>query len=164
MKRLFGLTVVLGLLVAMVSSVSVVGASASQAVSGGWQLTSILSASSQPVGGNCITELLDTAGFQGDLVGTSIQNTRIVHLGSCDQPADEVFQSQGTFTGTVAGASGTFDFILRGNADAQGNIQGQLVILTGTGDLASLRGQITLTGTLPALLDGVYSGDIHFES
>src|ERR1051325_9512834 len=140
----------------MVSSVSVVGASAAQAVSGGWQLTSILSASSQPVGENCITGLLDTAGFQGDLVGTSIQNTRIVHLGPCDQPADEVFQSQGTFTGTVAGASGTFDFILRGKADAQGNVQGQLVILTGTGGLASLRGQITLTGTLPTLLDGIY--------
>jgi len=84
-------------------------------------------------------------------------------MGLCDQPANEVFQSQGTFTGTVAGVSGTFDFILRGKADAQGNIQGQLVILTGTGGLASLHGQITLSGTLPALLDGVYSGDIHFD-
>ena len=148
----------------MVSSVSIVGASTSQAVSGSWQLTGIVSASSQSVGGNCITELLDTASFQGDLVGTSIQNTRIVHLGSCDQPADEVFQSQGTFTGTVAGASGTFNFILRGKADAQGNVQGQLVILTGTGSLVSLHGQMSLTGTLPTLLDGIYSGDIHFES
>ena len=164
MKRLFAFVVVLGLLVVMASSVSVVGASASQAVSGGWQLTGIISASSQPVGGNCITELLDTASFQGDLVGTSTQHTRIMHFGPCDQPADEVFQSQGTFTGTVASASGTFDFILQGKADAQGNVQGQLVILTGTGGLASLHGQMSLTGTLPTLLDGIYSGDIHFES
>ena len=161
MKRLFALAVVL---VVLVSSMSVVGATASQAVSGTWQLASIISASAQPVGENCIIELVDTASFQGDLVGTSTQHTRIMHFGPCDQPAAEVFQSQGTFTGTVAGASGTFDFILRGKADAQGNVQGQLVILTGTGSLVSLHGQMSLTGTLPTLLDGIYSGDIHFES
>jgi hypothetical protein len=160
MKRLFVLAVVL---VVLVSSVSAVGASASQAVSGTWQLASIISASAQPVDGNCIIELVDTASFQGDLVGTSTQHTRIMHFGPCDQPAAEVFQSQGTFEGTVAGAAGTFDFELLGKADAQGNVQGPLVVLTGTGDLTNLHGQLTLTGQLPSLLNGVYSGDIHFD-
>jgi hypothetical protein len=162
LKRLFVFAVVLGLLVVMVSSVSVVGASASQAVSGAWQIGSIISSSVQPVGGNCIIELVDTANFQGDFVGTSTQHTRIMHLGPCDQPAVEVFQSQGTFEGTVAGVSGTFDLLLQGGADAQGNVQGQLVILNGTEGLANLHGAVTLTG--PLFPGGTYSGDIHFES
>ncbi len=158
MKRLVVLTVVL---VALVSSVSVVGASDSQPVNGTWQISSIISSSVQPVAGNCIIELVDTVDFQGDLVGTSTQHTRIMHMGACDQPAAEVFQSQGTFQGTVANVSGTFDFQLQGSADAQGHVQGPLVVLTGTGGLTNLRGRITLTGQLP--IGGTYSGDIHFE-
>ena len=162
MKRLFVFAVVLGLLVVMVSSVAVVGASASQAVSGDWQISSIISSSVQPVGENCIIELVDTVNFQGDLVGTSTQHTRIMHLGPCDQPAAEVFQSRGTFQGTVANVSGTFDFQLQGDADAQGNIQGPLVVLSGTEGLTNLHGQIALTGQL-ASGGGTYSGDIHFD-
>src|SRR5690349_14111279 len=120
MKRLFGFAVVMGLLMLMVSSVSVVGASASQAVSGTWQIGSILSSTAKPVGGICILELEDTLTYQGDLVGTSTQHTTIEHFGPCDQPAPEIFQSNGTFEGTVAGISGTFDFQLVGVADAQG--------------------------------------------
>ena len=161
MKRLFVFAVVLGLLVVMVSSVSVVGASASQAVSGAWQIGSIISSSAQPVGENCIIELVDTVNFQGDLVGTSTQHTRILHLGPCDQPAAEVFQSRGTFQGTVANVSGTFDFQLLGSADAQGNVQGSLVILNSSEGLANLHGAITLTG--PLFPGGSYSGDIHFD-
>ena len=163
MKRLTMLAVVLGLLVVIVSSVSVVGASASQAVSGSWQFGSLSPISAQPVGGNCIIELGYTQNYLGDLDGTVTGHVRIVHLGPCDQNAAEVFVSQGTFTGTVAGASGTFDFQLQGKAiGPQGSIQGQLIILAGTGNLASLHGQITLTGQLP--IGGTYSGDIHFES
>jgi uncharacterized protein DUF3224 len=163
MKRLFVFAIVLGLLVVMVSSVSVVGASASQPVSGAWQLTSIISSSAQPVDGNCIIELVDTASFQGDLVGTSTNHTWIMHMGPCDQPAAEVFHSQGTFQGTVAGVSGTFDFQLQGDADAQGNVQGPLVVLNGTEGLTNLQGRITLTLQL-STGGGTYSGDIHFES
>jgi len=162
LKRLSAFVVVLGLLVVMVISVSVVGASASQVVSGDWQFGSISPISAQPVGDNCIIELDYTQSYLGDLAGTATGHVRIVHLGPCDQSAAEVFVSQGTFTGNVAGASGTFDFQLEGKAyGPQGNIQGQLVILAGTGNLANLHGQITLTGQLP--IGGTYSGDIHFD-
>jgi hypothetical protein len=162
MKRLFVLTTVVVLLAFIGGGVSVVGASPSQPISGSWGLGSIISSSVRPVDGNCIIELVDTVVFQGDVVGTSAETTRIVHLGPCDQPAYEVFETRGTFTGTVSGASGTFNFQLQGHADAQGNIQGQLVILTGTEGLANLHGQITLTGSLLSL-SGTYSGNIHFD-
>ena len=161
MKRLFVLGVVLGLLVVMVSSVSVVGASGFQAVSGTWQIGSVLSSSVQPAGGNCIIELDDTLNWMGDLAGTSTNHTRIVHFGPCDQPASEVFQSRGTFQGTVAGVSGSFDFQVVGVADAQGNVQAPVVILKGTGGLANLRGGVNLTG--PLFPGGTYSGFVRFN-
>jgi hypothetical protein len=114
------------------------------------------------VGGTCIIELVDTVAFQGDLVGTSVETTRIVHLNPCDRPAAEIFETKGTFKGTVAGAAGAFDFQLQGQADAQGNVQGRLVILTGTEGLGNLHGQMTLTGSLLSLR-GTYSGKIHFD-
>ena len=162
MKRLFVFAVVLGLLTVMVSSVSVVGASASEAVSGTWQIGSSLSWLPQQVGGVCIIEAVDTLNWQGDFVGTSTQHTRIEHFGPCDQPAQEVFQSRGTFEGTVAGISGTFDFVAGGSADAQGNTDAQFVIQNGTDGLANLHGVGALTG--PLFPGGNYSADIHFES
>jgi hypothetical protein len=162
MKRLFVLATVLVLLVVMVSSVAVVGASQSQAISGDWQFVSLTPISAQPVDGNCIIELAYTQNYQGDLVGSVTGQVRIVHLGPCDQPAAEVFHTQGTFQGTVTGTSGTFDFQGEGKADAQGNLQGQFIIQQGTGELANLRGMFTLTGNVVAG-SGTYSGDIHFD-
>lgn len=158
MKRLFVFAAVLGLLIMMVSGVSVVGASAAQAVSGTWQIGSILSSSAEPVGRSCIINLDDTLNWQGDIAGTSSQHTRIEHFGPCDQPAPEVFTARGTFQGTVAGVSGTFDFQLVGRVDAQGNAQAPLVILSSAGGLANLRGLVTLTG--PLVPGGTYSGNI----
>lgn len=161
MKRLFALVVVLGALVVMVSSVSVAGASASQAVSRTWQIGSILATTAQPVGRNCVIEMDDTLNWQGNFVGVSTQHTKVEHFGPCDQPASEVFQSRGTFQGTVAGVSGTFDFQIVGIADAQGNVQAPLVILKGTGGLAALRGLVTMTG--PLVPGGNYAGHIRIN-
>jgi hypothetical protein len=161
MKRLFVFVVVLVLLAVMVSSVSVAGASASQAVSGTWQVGSISALTQQPVGGSCIIEAAITLNWQGDLEGISTDHIRIMHLGPCDQPASEVFGETGTFQGTANGISGSFDLRLLGYADAQGNIQGQLFILTGTGGLANLHGGITLTG--PLFPGGTYSGHIRLN-
>ena len=149
-------------LVVLVSSVSAVGASASQAVSGTWQFASVTPISAQPVDGNCILDLGYTQSYQGDLVGSVTGHVRIVHLGLCDQPAAEVFHTEGTFQGTVVGASGTFNFQGEGHAyGPQGEIEGQFVILGGTEGLANLHGALALTGQLP--IGGTYSSDIHFD-
>lgn len=149
------------LLAVMVSSASVAGASASQAVSGTWQIGGILSSSTQPVGSICILDLEDTLNWHGDFEGVSTNHTTIQHFGPCDQPAQETFQSRGTFVGTLNGVSGTFDFQLVGVADAQGNVQGPMFILRGTGGLAKLHGVLNLTG--PLFPGGTYSGDIRLN-
>jgi hypothetical protein len=160
LKRLSVFAVVLALLVLAVSSAS---ASDSQSVSGTWQFGSLTPISAQPVAGNCIIELGYTQNYQGDLAGSVTGQVRIMHFGPCDQPAAEVFHSEGTFQGTVDGVSGTFDFQLQGDAYSQGHLQGSLVILTGTDGLANLRGRIAIAGNLPDR-SGTYSGDVHFEA
>ena len=163
MKRIFEFALVLGLLVVMISSVAVVGASDSQAVSGTWQFTSVTPLSAQPAGENCIVVLAYTQAYQGDIVGTVTAQVRIVRRGACDQTgAVEIFHTEGAFEGTVAGASGTFEFQGEGQADTQSNLQGQFVILTGTDELANLHGQLDVTGNL-VTSTGTYSGDIHFD-
>ncbi len=159
MKRLFA--IVLGLLVVMVSSVSVVGASASQTVNGTWQIGTIFSSSAHPVGKYCAIEMDDTLNWQGDFVEMSTQHTTVQHFGPCDQPASETFQSRGTFQGNVGGVTGTFEFQIVGIADAQGNVQAPLVILKGAKGLAQLHGLITMTG--PLVPGGDYLGHIHIN-
>src|SRR5262245_50090239 len=115
MKRLL-IAFAMVLVVVMVSSVAVVGASPSQGINGDWQFSSVTPISARPVDGNCILELAYTQNYQGDLVGLLTGQVRIVHMGPCDQNAAEVFHTTGTFQGTVAGASGTFDFQGEGQA------------------------------------------------
>ena len=163
MKRIFEFAVVLGLLVVMVSSVTVVGASDSQAVNGTWQIASVIPISAQPVdGGNCIIEAVAISNLQGDLVGTFTDLLRIVRRGQCDQLGSETFLGHGTFEGSAADASVAFDFTAVGTADPQGNLQGQFVIQGGSGELANLHGVITLTGSL-VTGGGTYSGNVHFD-
>ena len=74
-----------------------------------------------------------------------------------------------SFEGTVNGKSGTLDMSCAGNrADVDTDWQGQCVILSGTGDLATLRGQVTWWGPgAPAegeWGDIYYSGKIDFAS
>src|SRR5688572_5545267 len=99
LKRIFEFGLVLVLLVVVVSSVAVVSASPSQAVSGTWHFTSLTPISAQPVGENCIVELAYTQAYQGDVAGTMTGQVRIMRLGGCDQPTAEVFQTEGTFQG-----------------------------------------------------------------
>jgi hypothetical protein len=108
--------------------------------------------------------VLDEAFFPvGDLQGTMNSHFRIEHMGPCGQPAPETFEAQGTFTGSVLGKTGSFRYTFAGTIDAQGNAQGTVEILplTGTGELAGLRGEITFMGV--AGVGGSYSGDVDFR-
>ncbi len=116
-----------------------------------------------PDGNECII-VLDEAFFPvGDVQGTMNSHFRIEHMGPCGQPAPETFDAQGTFTGSVLGTTGSFRYTFEGTIDAQGNAQGTLDILpgTGTGGLAALRGEIRFMGV--AGVGGTYSGDVDFR-
>ena len=129
--------------------------------SGTFQVVGATVTSVQPVDNICIIELDATFAFLGTLGGSFTASFKIIHRGSCAQPAPEIFEAQGTYTGSVTAASGTFDFNFEGSIDAQGNAEGKLVILRGTGGLANLHGMLTLTGQ--AGVGGTYSGQIHFD-
>jgi hypothetical protein len=67
-----------------------------------------------------------------------------------------------TFTGTVNGKSGTLTIKFQGNGEGIGlPIQGKMVILSGTGDLANLHGVLDIAGVAGAYLH--YTGMIHFD-
>ena len=111
----------------------------------------------------CIIVLDEAFLLAGDVQGTMNSHFRIEHMGPCGQPAPETFSAQGTFTGSVLGTTGSFDYIFEGTIDAQGNAQGTLNILpqTGTGGLAGLSGEIHFMGTVG--VGGTYSGDVEFR-
>ena len=114
----------------------------------------------QPAGKVCLVELEAAFSLTGTLEGLFLADFFIIHLGPCDQPAEEVFVAKGTFDGEVDGEAGSFDFSFVGDIDAQGNAEGDLVIHSGTGDLENLSGRITLSGI--AGVEGDYDGSIHF--
>ncbi|MFV8752744.1 DUF3224 domain-containing protein [Nannocystaceae bacterium ST9] len=112
----------------------------------------------------CILELTATFSFAGDLEGSFTSDFSIEHLGPCDQPALEVFSTEGVYVGEVLGAEGSFEYTFDGTIDGQGIATGDFVILedSGTDELDELEeGTITLTGL--AGVGGTYSGEIEFD-
>ncbi len=118
------------------------------AVSGTFKVENPDVISVTPDDGECKIVLNETFLPSGDLQGTMNSHFRIEHMGPCGQPAPETFSAQGTFTGSVLGTTGSFDYIFEGTIDAQNNAQGTLDILphTATGGLAGLSGRDPLHG------------------
>ena len=120
----------------------------------------------RPAGNNCIVEVDLTYTYTGDLAGTSTNHLKIVSHGPCGPNGPvpykyhETISVKGTFTGAVAGTSGTFDFIEAAKnwpADpGEESYTSHVVILSGTGDLVNLHGMLDVSG-------GDYSGRIHFD-
>jgi hypothetical protein len=137
-----------------------VQASPPQTASGDFVVEDLVINSVEPKGEITHIELTATFRLEGDFEGTFVADFLIVHLGPSDQPAEEIFVAQGTFTGKVYGADGSFDFTFVGTIDADGQAEGELVIGRGTDDLENLSGQITLSGI--SGVAGNYEGSIHF--
>ena len=77
-----------------------------------------------PDDGECKIVLDEAFDLTGDIVGRMNSHFRIEHMGSCDQPASETFSARGTFTGSVLGTTGSFQYTFEGTIDAQNNAQG----------------------------------------
>jgi len=128
----------------------------------------------QPAGNNCKLEAGFTYPFEGDLVGTAtFQYSLMVH-GPCtaDLPPpqgvyDANLKAWGTFTGTVVGKSGTFNFTYEGREWPYGQpgdlgLRARIVILSGTEELENLHGVLDVTYMVGDPFD-TYSGQIHFD-
>jgi hypothetical protein len=123
-------------------------------------------------GNNCIVEVDLTYEWIGPVEGTSTGRYRIVLHGPCGPNGPEPYKyhetlhGKGTFTGTVNGNAGSFDFNYVGEnwpADpGELALTSRYFVLSGTGELANLHGR----------LDGwwikgepfsSYSGRVHFD-
>ncbi len=109
-------------------------------------------------GGNTfITGTFTNDVFNGTFTGSASNVFSLVL-----SPAGLVVQLYFTFTGTVAGKSGTCIIKFQGKGEGIGMpISGTWVILSGTGELANLHGQLSVEGRGGVILH--YTGLIHFD-
>jgi hypothetical protein len=119
-----------------------------------------------PAGNNCIVEFDGTYTYTGDLDGMSVAHFKVVSHGPCGPNGPipyayhETLHGQGTFTGEVKGVSGSFDFVETAKNwpedSHKAGLTSQLVVLSGTGDLAGLHGMLDIVWA-------DYSGQMHFD-
>jgi hypothetical protein len=110
-------------------------------------------------GDNVVFSETNSGLFFGTFTGSFVVHlTRVVHTGA----GFATFHGDGTFTGTVAGRFGTFDFVTEGTGSATApTFESRIeTVGTGTGELAGLHAQATLTVVVPF---GTYSGSYHFD-
>ena len=110
---------------------------------------------------NEVMDVSSMVTYTGTLEGTSmVEGTFVVHR---DGSAN--FKGLETFTGLVNGTPGTLTFQLTGGNDRYQEIQLTSLILSGTGELASLQGELSSTGIIkdngPV---GTYTGQLDTTS
>ena len=125
-----------------------------------------------PEGNRCFVNVWYNATLGGDITAScAIHEWQVAHgpcAGSFPGSYNETLHLEADCAATVEGKSGTFH--LRGNGEIVPvdpptpwvmTWRENCVILEGTGDLAGLRGSLTLEG-LPAQPE-TYAGEIHFD-
>jgi hypothetical protein len=109
-----------------------------------------------PVGDDkCFVKVDFTYQYAGDLAGTAINHFQILSHGPCEESGPVPYKyhenllAWGTFTGDVAGASGSFHFVEVGEVQpvAPGEVAytGRVLIRSGTDELEDLRGWLNLS-------------------
>ncbi len=162
MRRIFSAVLVVGIVALFPTlSISAVRAGPPAAVEGSFDYTFNVT-DVREADGNRFVYAAEDEVWIGAFQGTSKAVFRV-----------EMFSSgfwnvwlRSSFTGTVMDESGTMVIQLVGRRPESGYWQGQWVILSGTGDLANLRGEGTWGGPGFGAVgpDISYSGQIHFEA
>jgi len=124
----------------------------------------------RPAGHKCIADVdVPYAFYDGNLEGHALVHLRVVSHGPCPaMPFEnkENIKGMGTFTGTVDGKSGTFDFTYQGKAwpaePGDLALTASIVILSGTEELTDLHGVLKVSYLMGDDYDS-YSGKIHFD-
>jgi hypothetical protein len=157
--------VIVALLAALALLMPTTGLNAAppEPVEGSFQVESLDVLSVRAAGQVCHIDLNAGFSFEGDLDGDFSASFKIVRFGPCDLtvPAPDRFIAHGTYTGSVQGNEGSFDFVFQGGVNDEGIAQGRLVVLQGSDDLSTLRGNIMLSGM--AGVGGDYAGQVHFN-
>ena len=113
--------------------------------------------SSQTVAGTTFITQRARYRVTGTLTGSAVADERVILLAT----GTVILFSDATFTGTVAGHAGTLRISSVFTGDIQ-SVQGPFVIRSGTGDLATLRGQGTIHASLLPPVTGTYTGVLQF--
>ena len=158
MKKFFISIAIALLLVTVITGMSLAALARPQA-SGSFMSTSMIYSVTEDKF-NEVINLSSTVTNTGTLEGTStLQGTLTVHR---DGSAN--FLGTETFTGLVNGIPGTLTFEVVGNSDLYQAIQLTSTITSGTGELASIQGVLSMTGIIkdngPV---GTYTGQINYE-
>ena len=131
---------------------------------GVWGYFPVLAGAPKEAGCNTFLPTYDDAVWTGTFEGEAIDNgTVVIH---CNGKVS--YDGTSSFVGEVNGESGTLEMSSVGKCcDENGHWKGQWVILSGTGGLATLRGQGTWFGPGAGGLynygEVEYEGNIHFE-
>lgn len=160
MKKLYITFLVLALTLAMIVPVGAVIAGSQVEVSGeitfqaaGFELDKI-------VGNNGVMfgTLDHNVVYNGDIDGTAYESLSFVLNPNTGEFPNYKVNSEGTqvFTGEVLGQEGTFTAIVRHQMRLDGSGKVEQTIVSGTGDLANLRG--TLIFMIYRQVDGSYAG------
>jgi hypothetical protein len=161
--RLFAIAVLLAFALTPAAGVS----AASSTLAQGTFSVEVLEIVSRQIGPNgpCVGTVRTALIYEGTLEGTATEIVRFVSHASCDSPPPvrEELAIDGTFTGAVAGKSGSFDYRALFFFSEEGGGHGRLVIQRGSGELKGLHGVLKLAFN-PDTGEFSYSGRIHFGS
>jgi hypothetical protein len=165
MKRrwLIGLT---ALLLTLLLAVPAAATQPTEVIGSRGFVPDIASRTWRPAGKNCIADVDGVISYTGDLDGTAPVHLRVVSHGPCgpDGPLPYAYHEAvhvwGTFSGSVFGASGSFEFVETAKNWPEGSHKAgytsQVAILSGAGGLAGLHGTLNV-------VDDQYSGQVHFD-
>jgi len=123
----------------------------------------------QYAGNTCILDVDLPYQFSGDLEGIATLHWRVVSHGPCPVGPfqyNENLKARGTFVGMVGDKEGSFDLIFVGKSwpadPGDLALTANIVILSGTGELANLHGVLEVSYIMGDGFDS-YSGQIHFD-
>jgi hypothetical protein len=120
-----------------------------------------------PVGNKeCAADILGTYTFTGSLEGGGLAFIRLRSHGPCGSPPYTFAEDgviHGTFTGTIAGKTGSFSYRYTFALDAGSTWRGRIEILSGTAEFEGLRGRLRINSTDTATQDP-YTGWITFQN
>jgi hypothetical protein len=136
-------------------AVSPVHATPPAEAEGTFELTGLTINSIRQAGSNTIIDETLSIDNVGDVNGPSVADVICVFRSS----GEGVCHGRETFTGSVDGKNGTLVFSVVMTIDEAFNLQGRWTVISGTEELANLRG----TGTFAGTTTGTYSLKFHFD-
>jgi hypothetical protein len=143
------------------------------AVAGEIQFAPIVDAAGQPYvietpieGNKCLVHVLGSYTFYGSIEGSGTAFLTVRSHGPCGFPPFTFAEDgdiYGTVSGSVAGRTGTFNYHYTFQLDKTDNWRGRIEIVSGTDQLANLRGTLNIVSTDTAVRDP-YTGWVSFDN